>query len=65
MFADCKKCKYYLEHPTNFDDLAKCKKFEYIIKHNNKIYYEYAEACRKNNKKCGLEAKEFISILKK
>ena len=56
-YADCGKCKHFIEHPTKHDDLAKCKKFEYVFK--DKVYYEYAETCRKNKNKCGVEAKEF------
>ena len=62
IFADCKKCKYYLPHPEKYYDLAKCKKFE--LKIQNKTYYEFAEVCRNNNNKCGIEAKEFDPISK-
>lgn len=63
IFADCRKCKYYLPHTERYYDLAKCKKFELNIQ--NKTYYEFAEVCRTRNDKCGIEAKEFIHVSKK
>ena len=56
-FADCRKCKHFIEHPTKYDDLAKCKRFIYT--YQDKMFYEYAELCRKNKNKCGVEGKEF------
>ena len=61
-YANCRNCKYYLPHPNDFDDLAKCKKFKLNNQNENKIYYDYAEVCRKNNNKCGPQAKEFVEV---
>jgi hypothetical protein len=58
-YANCRKCKYFMEHHTKYDDLAQCKKFEYVVQ--NKVKYEYAETCRKNKNMCGIEGKEFIN----
>ena len=53
---NCHNCKYYVDHQD--DDLAKCKKFKSVI--NNRTFYELAEVCRKDNKKCGYLGKEYI-----
>jgi len=56
---NCHKCKYYIEHSQKFDDLAKCEKFK-INYLNNRTIYEFAEACRKDENKCGINGKEYI-----
>jgi hypothetical protein len=52
---NCYKCLYFVEHPKHFEDLAICLKYKkgYM---NDKLIYEYerAEACRKDEKKCGI-----------
>ncbi len=58
---NCHKCKYYIEHPQRFEDLAKCEKFK-IEYSKNRTEYEFAERCRKDDKKCGINGKEFINI---
>jgi hypothetical protein len=58
---NCHKCKYYIEHPQKFDDLAKCEKFK-VIYPNNITMYEFAEYCRKNENKCGISGKEYIKL---
>ena len=58
---NCRNCKYYIEHPLKFDDLAKCKKFK-LVNPNNITNYDFVEICRKNVNKCGLEGKEFEKI---
>ena len=56
---NCYKCKYFIEHPQHFEDLAKCEKFK-IIYPNNITFYEFAYFCRISEKKCGINGKEYV-----
>lgn len=58
----CFKCINYLFPrigTEDFNKFGKCAMFKSINIINNKIYYEYANLCRSDHKKCGLEAKHF------
>ena len=56
----CTDCLYYepRDHPfTNC--LSKCRRFGERDSESGRITYEYADLCRKNEMKCGKEAKYF------
>jgi hypothetical protein len=60
---NCYNCKYFL--PINkdykrhtFNDLDKCSYFKYSI--NNNTIYHFAETCRSDESKCGLNGNHFI-----
>lgn len=61
ILPNCYKCIYFMEHPNKFEDLAICLKFKkgYI---NDKPKYEFAEICRKDESKCGINGKEHKHI---
>lgn len=57
----CRNCIYY--EPKNDDyysNLNKCTKFGTKDIINDKINYEYANFCRNDESKCGLEGKYFV-----
>ena len=53
----CKNCIYYI--PITFNNLDKCNKFGTKDIINDKISYEYANSCRYNESKCGIQGKYF------
>jgi hypothetical protein len=58
----CKNCIYYI--PNKYDKdftslLNKCNKFGYKDIITDKIYNDYADACRNDENKCGIEGKYF------
>jgi hypothetical protein len=58
----CKTCKYYKPNPLHFDftsDLNKCEKFGEKNIISDKIIFDRAIDCRRNNEKCGIFGKEW------
>jgi len=58
----CKNCVYF--KPSYFDkdfssSLTKCHKFGTKNIINDEINYDYADSCRNDNNKCGIEGKFF------
>ena len=60
-FNQCKRFgkKYLISPVINFDKDTKQLEYDFIT---NKITYDFADSCRKNNDKCGLEAKYYEEI---
>jgi hypothetical protein len=57
----CKNCIYYeLKNDDAYSNLNKCTKFGTKNIINDKINYEYADFCRNDESKCGLEGKYFV-----
>ena len=56
----CKNCIYYKSDDGFFDSTTnKCEKFGEKNIVTNEIKYDYADLCRKDDSKCGKEAKYF------
>lgn len=53
----CRNCIYYI--PDNHLILSKCEYFGNKNIIDNTIYNDYAEECRKDENKCGLQGKYF------
>lgn len=60
-FPACKNCIYYKpsEYNTFVSGLNKCEKFGDKNINTDEILYDYAESCRKDETKCGMEGKYF------
>ena len=59
---ECKNCIHYLPHDFTTGELSpynKCSKFGEKNILNGKIEYDIAKDCRKDEEKCGIEAKYF------
>jgi hypothetical protein len=59
----CKNCKYYMPSITNFEFTStfnKCEKFGEKNIITDKISYKYADYCRTDETKCGMDGKYFI-----
>ena len=59
----CKNCIYYQPCVTSDDftsSLNKCKKFGSKDIITDEIKYDFADFCRKDENKCGIEGKYFI-----
>ena len=59
---ECKNCIHYQPHDFTFGELSpynKCSKFGEKDILNGKIEYNVAKDCRKDEEKCGIEAKYF------
>ena len=59
---ECKNCIHYLPHDFTGSELSpynKCSKFGEKNILNGKIEYDIAKDCRKDEEKCGIEAKYF------
>ena len=57
----CTNCKFYKPNEySSFDsELSNCQFYGKKNIHNGKITYEYAELCRNDEKKCGIEGVSF------
>jgi hypothetical protein len=55
----CKKCIHFNPDNYNTESLSKCNKFGEKNIISNEIKYDYADSCRKDEEKCGLEGKCF------
>jgi hypothetical protein len=56
----CRNCIYFKPHALNdYIELSKCQKFGDKDIISGKIDYDYADHCRKDDTKCGNEAKYF------
>lgn len=58
----CRNCKYYKPYENGkFDStLSKCEFFGTKNIHSDVIEYDYADLCRSDQDKCGLEGKHFV-----
>ena len=60
-FPSCKNCIYY--KPTNYNDFLstfnECEKFGEKNIITDKINYNFADSCRSNESKCGMEGNFF------
>mgnify|MGYP006073644317 CR=1 FL=1 len=59
----CRNCVYYKPSRLSTDFTAsynKCNKFGEKDIMTNKISFDYANLCRNNEKKCGIEGKYFL-----
>ena len=59
IFNKCESCSHYMESSIS-DYLSKCAKFTYLDLKWDNIEYEFASDARRNESKCGKEAKEYI-----
>jgi hypothetical protein len=57
---NCHKCIHFIPH--KYDDLSKCKLYK--IKSNNYTLNEYAEVCRKDPNKCGINGVNWVGLEK-
>jgi hypothetical protein len=55
----CRNCIHFIQDNYNIDSLSKCNKFGEKNIISNQIRYDYADSCRKDENKCGLEGKCF------
>lgn len=57
----CANCKFYKPNEySSFDsELSNCQFYGKKNIHNGKITYEYADLCRNDEKKCGIEGVSF------
>ena len=62
----CTNCIHFIpaENPSYIGNLSKCKKFGKIDLTTRKVEYEYADFCRFNLCKCGINGQYFESKLK-
>jgi len=61
-FPSCKNCIHYKPSPLNFDftsGLNTCGNFGEKDIISDKIKYDYATDCRRNEEKCGVAGKEW------
>ena len=60
-FPACKNCIHYKPSAYNTfaSDLNKCEKFGDKNINTDKISYDYADTCREDETKCGIEGKYF------
>ena len=62
--SSCKNCIYFQPYRGEFDSdlsyISKCEKFGKKNIINDKITYEYADMCRMDESKCGIEGKYFV-----
>ena len=59
LFHSCLKCKYFEPSPYDdkYNDLGLCHKYKRVLE--NREYFERAEAMRRKQDKCGIDAKDF------
>ena len=59
-FPSCRNCIYY-EHKyeNNYSNLNKCNKFGVKNIISDEIKYDYADSCRNDESKCGIQGKYF------
>ncbi len=56
----CKNCIYYEpKYDNDYSNLNKCNKFGVKDIINDEIIHNYAESCRKDESKCGMDGKYF------
>jgi len=58
----CKNCIHFKPYVNTdyYNELSKCQKFGKKDIISGKINYDYADNCRKDENKCGNEAKYFV-----
>jgi hypothetical protein len=59
----CKKCAFFIPHIVSNADtkrLGKCAKFGEMDIITGEITYYYADLCRNNESKCGIEGNEYV-----
>ena len=63
----CINCKFFIRHENNYpydpvpnDSIyGKCKKFYSVDLITGSVIHELAKECRNDNKKCGIDGKEY------
>ena len=64
-YPKCIKCKHFLSVKPHFRGMSKCYNYGTSNIVTGEIDYDFADTCRNDSDRCGLEAKDFIKSPKK
>ena len=60
----CKNCKHFIQYRhISFDQLHRCRRFGKKNIVTGEIKYDFADMCRENNAKCGMNATYFEPVV--